>query len=86
MLEKFNKEKLENIKVKEDLNYESSELDDKYMNLVLLIKEEINLNIKGSVNVIKEIVRNLTNVRETIKANNKIFTDYLNINIRITKL
>jgi len=87
VLEKFHKEKLENIKIKEDLNSESSELDDNYMNLVLLIKEEINLNIKGSINVIKEIVRNLTNIKETIKANNKIFIDYLNIkNSYTTKL
>ena len=79
LLEKFHKEKLENIKIKEDIHSESSEFDDNYMNLILLIKEEINLNIKGSLNVIKEIMKNLTNIRETIKANNKIFTDYLNI-------
>ena len=78
-LEKFHKEKLENIKIKEDIHSESSEFDDNYMNLILLIKEEINLNIKGSLNVIKEIMKNLTNIRETIRANNKIFIDYLNI-------
>ena len=79
LLEKFHKEKLENIKIKEDIHSESSEFDDNYMNLILLIKEEINLNIKGSLNVIKEIMKNLTNIRETIRANNKIFIDYLNI-------
>jgi len=79
LLEKFHKEKLENIKIKEDIYSESSEFDDNYMNLILLIKEEINLNIKGSLNVIKEIMKNLTNIRETIRANNKIFIDYLNI-------
>jgi len=79
LLEKFHKEKLENIKIKEDIHSESSEFDDNYRNLILLIKEEINLNIKGSLNVIKEIMKNLTNIRETIRANNKIFIDYLNI-------
>ena len=75
--EKFLKEKLEQIKIKDDLN-SKSKINDNYMKLVSLIKEEMITNISNSIKVINEITENLSNSTEEIKSNSKNYTDYLN--------
>ena len=90
IIEKFNKEKLETYKIKsEELNFKSS-INDNYMKIILLIKDKISVTINGCINVINEILKNLNNMKEIIKQNNKNFTDYLNIqnsfNIKLLEL
>lgn len=77
IFEKFLKEKLETFKIKEEFKSQL-QIDDNYMNLILLIKDEIMLNINGGLNVINEIIKYLITIKEKIKSNNKIYTDYLN--------
>ena len=89
MAEKFLKEKIENIKVKKDVNTQFI-IEDNYMSLIILIKDEMILNINASLSTINEIIKNLLKLKEIIKSNNKNFTDYINIknsyNIKLTEL
>lgn len=76
-IEKFFKDKIDNLKLKEEIHSPSSFIDENYDKLILLMKEDIIINIKGSLSVINEILINLTNVKKTIKSNIKNFTEYL---------
>lgn len=74
-IEKFFKDKIDNLKLKEEIHSPSSFIDENYDKLILLMKEDIIINIKGSLSVINEILINLTNVKKTIKSNIKNVTE-----------
>ena len=50
-IEKIYKEKLDTWKIKEEI-YNKELIDENYDSLIILIREEIKINIKGSISVI----------------------------------
>lgn len=77
ILSKFLEEKLNTFKIKDEFNKKST-LDDNYIKLVSIIKKEISFKIKGGISTFEEILKNLNEIRDTIKLNNKNYTTYFN--------
>ena len=77
ILSKFLEEKLNTFKIKDEFNKKST-LDDNYIKLVSIIKKEISFKIKEGISTFEEILKNLNEIRDTIKLNNKNYTTYFN--------
>ena len=78
VIEKYLNEKLETIYLKDDYSI-SSLIEDNYMKLILFLKEEMTTSVKRYLTIINELLKNLSNVKESIKSNMKTYSEYFNI-------
>ena len=78
ILEKFLKEKWELIKLKTDYSFEPLS-DDDYLKLISILKEQMIVYFKRCLVIISDLIKNITNIRETTKINIKNYSDYFTI-------
>ena len=76
-IEKFLTEKLETINLIED-NLIISLVKVNYFQLISFIKDEMILNIKNSLIVVDDILKILSNIKQTIKSNIKNYSEFSN--------